>query len=86
MSLTEAEFTDKLKNFFDSCDADKAGALNQDQAMELGKKMSEGFGQEFDEAKFKERFDSNKNADGKVTWEQFSTKALAGAKERGIVA
>ncbi len=87
MALTQQEFTDKLKAAFDAADTNKNGALEESEARVLAQKMAEANSGEFTEEKFQERFAAmDKNADGKVTWEEFSTKAIAGAKEKGIIA
>mmetsp|Transcript_277 Transcript_277/g.621 ORF Transcript_277/g.621 Transcript_277/m.621 type:complete len:88 (+) Transcript_277:16-279(+) len=87
MALTEQEFSEKLRAAFDAADTNKNGALEESEARVLAQKMAEHQGNEFDEAKFKEKFAAaDKNADGKLTWEEFSSKAIAGAKEKGIIA
>ena len=56
------------------------------EAKVLATMMAETQGQTFDEEKFMTKFAAaDKNADGKLTWEEFSSKALAAAKERGII-
>ena len=87
MAMTEAEFTEKIRAAFDAADTNKNGALEESEARVLAQKMAEHQGNEFNEAKFKENFDkADKNADGKLTWEEFSSKAIAAAKEKGVVA
>ena len=87
MAMTQEEFLAKLRTAFDNADSNKNGALEEAEAKVLAQKIAEHQGNEFDEAKFKENFDkADKNADGKLTFEEFSSKALAAAKEKGIVA
>mmetsp|Transcript_274 Transcript_274/g.612 ORF Transcript_274/g.612 Transcript_274/m.612 type:complete len:88 (+) Transcript_274:16-279(+) len=87
MALTEQEFSEKLRAAFDAADTNKNGALEESEARVLAQRMAEANAGEFTEAKFQERFAAmDKNADGKVTWEEFSSKAIAGAKEKGIIA
>ena len=87
MAMTEAEFTEKIRGAFDAADANKNGALEESEARNLAQMMAENRGNDFDEAKFQARFAStDKNSDGKITWEEFSSTAIAAAKEKGIVA
>mmetsp|Transcript_21571 Transcript_21571/g.53486 ORF Transcript_21571/g.53486 Transcript_21571/m.53486 type:complete len:88 (-) Transcript_21571:13-276(-) len=87
MAMTEQEFSDKIKAAFDAADTNKNGALEESEARVLAQRMAEANAGEFTEAKFQERFAAmDKNADGKVTWEEFSSKAIAAAKEKGVVA
>ena len=87
MAMTEAEFSEKIKAAFDAADTNKNGALEQSEAKVLAQKMAEHQGNEFDEAKFAEKFAAaDKNSDGKLTWEEFSSTAIAAAKEKGVVA
>merc|ERR1712127_680250 len=87
MAMTQEEFLAKLRTAFDNADSNKNGALEEAEAKVLAQKIAEHQGNDFDEAKFNENFDkADKNADGKLTFEEFSPKALAAAKEKGIVA
>ena len=87
MAMTEEEFKAKCTKAFDNADTNKNGALEENEARELSKKIHNHQGTEFDEEKFKANFDAaDKNADGKLTFDEFYSKALAAAKEKGIVA
>mmetsp|Transcript_118879 Transcript_118879/g.165671 ORF Transcript_118879/g.165671 Transcript_118879/m.165671 type:complete len:88 (+) Transcript_118879:29-292(+) len=87
MAMTEEEFKTKCTNAFNNADANKNGALEESEARVLSQKIHDHQGTEFDEAKFKANFDSaDKNADGKLSFDEFYSKALAAAKEKGIVA
>ena len=86
MSMTEADFTQKIREAFDAADTNKNGALEMSEARVLAQNMAENRGNTFDEEKFAARFAStDKNADGKITWEEFSSSAIAAAKKNGIV-
>ena len=87
MAMTEAEFLQKIKAAFDAADTNKNGSLEESEAKVLAQKMAEYQENTFDEEKFQANFNAaDKNSDGKLTFEEFSSKALAAAKARGIVA
>ena len=87
MAMTEAEFLQKIKAAFDAADTNKNGALEESEAKVLAQKMAEHQNNEFDEAKFSQNFNAaDKNSDGKLTFDEFSAKALAAAREKGVVA
>ena len=87
MAMTEAEFSEKIRAAFDAADSNGNGALEQSEARTLAVKLAEHNGNEFDEAKFAEKFAAaDKNADGKLTWEEYSSKAIAAAREKGVIA
>eukprot|EP00351_Strombidinopsis_sp_SopsisLIS2011_P001187 CAMPEP_0116871118 /NCGR_PEP_ID=MMETSP0463-20121206/1336_1 /TAXON_ID=181622 /ORGANISM="Strombidinopsis sp, Strain SopsisLIS2011" /LENGTH=87 /DNA_ID=CAMNT_0004508955 /DNA_START=35 /DNA_END=298 /DNA_ORIENTATION=- len=87
MAMSEADFLAKLRTAFDNADSNKNGALEESEARVLAQKMAEHNGNDFNEEKFKAHFDAcDKNSDGKLTFDEFSSKAVAAAKEKGIVA
>ena len=87
MSMTEADFTEKIREAFEAADTNKNGSLDMSEARVLAQNMAENRENTFDEEKFAARFAAaDKNADGKITWEEFSTTAIAAAKKNGIVA
>ena len=85
MAMTVDEFKEKMQNAFNNHDVNKNGVLEKSEAMALSKKIHEGQGMDFDEAKFEENFNATAT-DGKLSFDAMFAKILPVAQAKGVVA
>ena len=78
----EKAFLEKAKEIFDAADTDNSTFLSMEQSRTLAQNMHSEHGTEFNEEEFQEYFKATDlNGDGKLSWEEWSAKALEQARD-----
>ena len=78
----EKKFLENARKIFDDADTDKSTFLDMDQARTLAQGMHSEHGTEFEEEEFQKYFKATDlNGDGKLSWEEWSAKALEQARD-----
>ena len=78
----EKKFLEGARKIFDDADTDKSTFLSLDQARVLAQGMHSQHGTEFNEEQFQAYFkETDLNGDGKLSWEEWSAKALEQARD-----
>ena len=73
----ERAFLEKAREIFDNADSDKSTFLSVEQARVLAQGMHSEHGTDFVEEEFQKYFkETDLNGDGKLSWEEWSAKAL----------